>query len=484
MSDVTPVGPMTRFGRLERRGLLLGLGGAQVAVLGVAVVLMVFGMYTRGGSGLLITAVLWVPLAAVALVSVGGRPLVGWLPIVAHWHTRGLLDQTEYRVKPGRVRRVGQLALPGDAARLRLVIGPASSAALVHDPAARTLTAVAYVSAPAFDLVDTDTQHARVDGWGRLLASLTPSAGVARVQVLARTVPETGVELARYWAEHGVRDGSWAAHVVADLVATAPSRARHEIYLAVSVDVPRAGAVGKAAAALQRQMPAVRAAATRADLHVERWLDKAALGWVLRTAYDPSAAALTPVPVGDAAALAGPVAVSEEWDRLRADGVIHAVYWITEWPREDTPAAFLQPLIFADATHALSIVATPSRPRKRPATSAKPRPTTTRTPDSAHDSARSATKASTPNTTRSSPGQRNSPPATLCSTSPGYLPSPPPMTISSMRPALRWKWRPRRRVVRSGAWSDSKPRRSSRRHCLWPGGSHDHPSACHDAADR
>lgn len=364
MSDVTPVGPMTRFGRLERRGLLLGLGGAQVAVLGVALALMVFGMYTRGRSGLLITAVLWVPLAAAALVSVGGRPLVGWLPIVAHWHARGSLDQTEYRVKPGRPRRVGQLALPGDAARLRLVLGPVSSAALIYDPAARTLTAVALVSAPAFDLVDTDTQHARVNGWGRLLASLTPSAGVARVQVLARTVPETGVELARYWAEHGVRDGSWAAHVVADLVASAPSRARHEVYVAVSVEVPRASAVGKAAAGLERQMPAVCAAATGADLRVERWLDKAALGWVLRTAYDPSAAALTPVPVGDAGALAGPVAVSEQWDRLRADGVIHAVYWITEWPRDDTTAAFLQPLIFADATHALSIIATPQSPTK------------------------------------------------------------------------------------------------------------------------
>ena len=359
MSEVTPVGPMTRFGRLERRGLLLGLGGVQVAVLGVALALIVFGMYARGRSGLLITAVLWVPLAAAALVSVGGRPLVGWLPIVAHWQTRCLLDQTEYRAKPGRARRIGQLALPGDAARLRLVLGPASSAALIHDPAARTLTAVALVSAPAFDLVDTDTQHARVNGWGRLLASLTPSAGVARVQVLARTVPETGVELARYWAEHGVRDGSWAAHVVADLVASAPSRARHEVYLAVSVDVPRASAVGKAAAGLERQMPAVRAAATRADLRVERWLNKATLGWVLRTAYDPSAAALTPAPVGETGGLAGPVAVSEQWDRLRADGCIHAVYWITEWPREDTPAAFLQPLIFADATHALSIIATP-----------------------------------------------------------------------------------------------------------------------------
>jgi len=359
VTEATPTGPMTRFGRLERRGLLLGLTGPQVAVLGVALALMVFGMYTRGGAGFAITSALWVPMAAAALVTVGGRPLIGWLPILAHWQTRSLLAQTEYRVKPGRVRQIGQLALPGDAARLRLVVSPTTGTALVHDPVARTLTAIAQLSAPAFDLVDTDVQHARVDGWGRLLASLSPSSGVARVQVLARTVPETGVDLARYWAEHGVRDGSWASQIVADLVATAPSRARHESYLAVSLDVARAAALGKAAGALERQMTAIATAASRADLAVERWLDKSALGWVLRTAYDPAAAALAPAAAGDGGGLAGPVAVSEEWDRLRADGAIHAVYWITEWPREDSPATFLAPLIFAGATHALSIIPTP-----------------------------------------------------------------------------------------------------------------------------
>lgn len=359
MTEVSPVGPTTRFGRLERRGLLLGLAGAQVGVLGVALALMVFGMYTRGGPGFLITAVLWVPLAALALISVGGRPLTGWLPILAHWHTRALAGQTQYLAVPGRVRQAGRLALPGDVARLRLVTSPATGTALVHDPIAHTLTAVAAVSALTFDLLDTDTQHARVDGWGRLLAGLNPSSGVARVQVLARTVPEAGVDLARYWAEHGVRDGSWAAQVVADLVATAPSRARHETYLAVSLDVPRAGALAKAAGALERQMTAITTAAARADLRVEHWLDKAALGWVLRTAYDPSAATLAPTPAGGAGGLAGPVAVSEEYDRLRADGAFHAVYWITEWPREATPVTFLRPLIFAGATHTLSVVATP-----------------------------------------------------------------------------------------------------------------------------
>jgi hypothetical protein len=359
VTDISQSPPTTRFGRLERRGLLLGLSGPQVAVLGMAGALLVLGMYARGGTGLLITAVLWVPLAVVATVSVGGRPLLSWLPVLAHWQARSLAGQTEYRAKPARARIVGQLGLPGDAARLRLVASPATGTALVHDPAAHTLTAVARVEAPTFDLADVDTQHARVDGWGRLLASLTPASGVARVQVLQRTVPETGVDLARFWATHGVRDGSWAAQIVADLVATAPSRARHEGFLAVSVDVPRASGLSKAAGGLERHMTAITTAAARADLRTERWLDKAALGWVLRTAYDPAAAAGTPEPGSSGGGLAGPVAVNEEYDRLRADGSSHAVYWITEWPRDQSPARFLESLIFAGATHALSIIATP-----------------------------------------------------------------------------------------------------------------------------
>ena len=183
--------------------------------------------------------------------------------------------------------------------------------------------------------------------------------GSIRVQVLQRTIPESGVDLVRYWAERGVRDGSWAAHIVSDLVASASSRACHETYLAVSVDVPRAGVVGKAAAALEGQMNAITSAASRAGIQVENWLDQAAVGQVIRTAYDPSATPAALSRIGESQRLPGPVAVSEEYDRLRADGAFHAVYWVTEWPRDETSATFLTPLIFANTTHTLSIIAAP-----------------------------------------------------------------------------------------------------------------------------
>ena len=57
MSTTTTTAPAThadgvRFGRLERRGLLLGLSAAQVGVLGVALVVAVAAVYTAGTPGL------------------------------------------------------------------------------------------------------------------------------------------------------------------------------------------------------------------------------------------------------------------------------------------------------------------------------------------------------------------------------------------------------------------------------------------------
>lgn len=40
-------------------------------------------------------------------------------------------------------------------------------------------------------------------GWGRTLATLARTGHVARIQVLERTVPDSGDALNRYWSEHG-----------------------------------------------------------------------------------------------------------------------------------------------------------------------------------------------------------------------------------------------------------------------------------------
>ena len=61
---------------------------------------------------------------------------------------------------------------------------------------------------------------------------------------------------------------------------------------------------------------------------------------MLRFAYDPAIAAILEChsQLGQQLATAGPVAVTETWNRLRTDSAHHAVLWISEWPDTITDA--------------------------------------------------------------------------------------------------------------------------------------------------
>ena len=76
---------------------------------------------------------------------------------------------------------------------------------------------------------------------------------------------------------------------------------------------------------------------------------------------DPEAARrLQGKPLGADLASAGPIAVDEEWSRLRSDSGWHAALWVTEWPRLSVVAGFLWPLILApQVRRSLSIVLEP-----------------------------------------------------------------------------------------------------------------------------
>lgn len=362
MSEATSGGPTVRFGRLPQRGVILGLSGAQVVVLAAAAVLATASLYTGGGRAFLVVAPAWAGLTLVGLGSARGRALVAWLPLLAHWRARQATGQTRYRARPSRPHLAGLLGLPGDAAALRVLTGPASGMAVVHDVHAATITAVVAVSAPAFVLADRAAQERRVAGYGRLLAGLCQHGVVSRVQLLERSVPESGGALARWWTEHGITNGTWAARIVADLVADAgPVAERHETYLAIAVEARRHRDLRRALGALEQEVGRLGEAVRAADLHTDGALDPGALRALLRTAYDPAAARSGPPGAG----APGPMAVEEDWAHLRTDSAWHAVYWISEWPRSEVSAAFLQPLVLLPRVrHALSIVAEP-RPAVR-----------------------------------------------------------------------------------------------------------------------
>jgi hypothetical protein len=112
---------------------------------------------------------------------------------------------------------------------------------------------------------------------------------------------------------------------------------------------------------MRQRMASFEAAVRGAELHPAGWLTDSGLAWVLRTAYDPeSARLLDGTAVGGDLATAGPIAVDEEWARLRSDSGWHAALWISEWPRLPVVPGFLWPLLLGShVRRSLSIVAEP-----------------------------------------------------------------------------------------------------------------------------
>jgi hypothetical protein len=365
-----------RFGRLDRRGLILGLSTAQTAAVALAVLVVTGTAYGVGAAGVLATAPVWAGLLGAALVPVAGRPVLGWLPLVGQRAGRRLMGHDRYLTDPTSPGPADVLRLPGAPGALRVLRGPRTGAALVHDAGAGTLTAVLEVAGSGFVLDDAAGQDRRVTGWGRVLGGLCQQPAVRRVQVLARSVPDGGAQVRRWWAEHGLASAGWAAQVVAEVVADAAGHAeRRECFLAVAVRAdglpgrpgvavrrPRAR---RAVAAAEQVLDAVADAVRAAELDVPGWVGPAWLGGIIRAAYDPAVPRPVPLSEDNVVVAPGPAGLMEDWASVRSDSAYHAVYWVAEWPRSEAHPGFLQPLLLAPGTRrALSIVAEPVPPAR------------------------------------------------------------------------------------------------------------------------
>jgi hypothetical protein len=361
-----------QFSRLTRRTLLLGLSIPQLLVLGIGSVAFVATLYAAGGRAIVWSTPIWMTGLILALVRVRGRPLVEWLPITGSWVRRTVADQRRYRSRVFRPRPAGTLALPGDAAALRQSADPTTGAVMVHDPHAGTLTAILGVTHPAFVLLDPAEQQRRVIAWGRVLAGTCRSGRIARFQVLESTLPDSGTDLNDWWTVRGVDDGSWTAATYRQLIDRAgPASERHRTTISIALDLRAAarqvraagGGIPGGAAVLRQEMANLNTAVRAADLSPTGWLTPADLAVVLRTAYDPAAALrLDRHEIGRDLATAGPLAVVETWDRLRTDSAVHAVLWISEWPRTQVVPGFLAPLLLMPGVRrTFSITCTPVR---------------------------------------------------------------------------------------------------------------------------
>jgi hypothetical protein len=368
-NELAPV----KFSRLTRRGVLLGLSGSQLVVVSVGAVTLVFALYFGGGASLMYVAPILLLCAALAWVGVGGRKLVEWLPIVTRWQWRSTGGQLLFRRRIVNPRPAGTLALPGDAARLRQWFDPESGAVMVHDPHQATLTAIVGVTHPAFILLDPLEQRRRVMSWGRVLATACRSGRIASLQVMERTLPDSGKGLAEWWSQHGTQNDSWTSTTYGELIDRAgPAGERHASTVSISLDLKAAGRAIRAtggghrgaAAVLRQEMSTMTAALRSADLAPSDWLEPGDLAVILRAAYDPVVAGALERhgELGRDLATAGPVAVSENWSSVRSDSAHHCVLWISEWPRSLIYPGFLAPVLLSSGVRrTFTLLYTPMR---------------------------------------------------------------------------------------------------------------------------
>ncbi|WP_411573534.1 SCO6880 family protein [Streptomyces fradiae] len=363
LSDAShPAGPPTvKFPHRSRRGVLLGLSAPQLIVVATCGLLLLGVLLTSCVTGARQLVPLWAVVLAAVFIRHRGRALADWAPIAIRYALRRFRGQLVWLTRPStRPQREGLLHLPGTAASLRVVTSPDGRLGAVHDPHQATLTAVVKVSSRAFALLDPATQTGNVSGWGRTLAALARTGHIARVQVLERTVPDSGDALNRYWHEHGNAQTPLAGPIYGDLLAAAgPAAAPHEAYVSLALDLKAArrlinqagGGLTGAFAVLSQLASTFDQAARTSGLMPAGWLPAHEIAAVIRTAYDPKASAAldrwsdSARPQADPAA-AGPVVLVEKADRIQTDSAHHATFWIENWPRIETSPGFLHQLLF------------------------------------------------------------------------------------------------------------------------------------------
>lgn len=364
-----------RFARRSTRGVIMGFSVPRLVAMGLAFTVVLAGLFFGGGLFTVKLTPLWLTVVSLAFVPVHGTYVADWVLTFVRFLARRVRGQLRWRARVREFKSAGALSLPGDAASLRLVVTD-DEIAMLHDPHANTLTVVCAVKYTSFILLDDDEADARAYRWAMSIASFCqPGVHIKRIQILERTVPDDGVESRGYWHKFGVHDGSWACRSYEQLVTHArPDGMTHETLVAVTLDLSSASRSARrlgrgmkgAVNLLRRTMDALTRHLASIPMEVDRWLSPADVAMLIRGAYDPAAGPrIASGRVGRDPATAGPVAINESWDRIRADSGHHVTLHMTEWPRTEVRAGFLWPIILAGGIQrTFSLILEPVPPHK------------------------------------------------------------------------------------------------------------------------
>jgi hypothetical protein len=332
-------GTRYRFGPRERGGALAGWRAGQIVTVAVGLVFGVLVLrWEPNAAGVTAALGILVLYGALATVPVSGRTGDEWLPVAVCWGAR--------RAGRDGARRMG--ALRG----MRL---------LRADFGARTLTAALSLRGGGFALLGADEQDRRVGAWASVLTSFAREGSpVHRVQWVAASFADDGQAVRAYAATEKVAGATSACTASYEaLLSDMDSRTcAHDVVLAVQVRLTRSVEVG--CATLAREVGSLVRLLSDADVEVESLLTADDLAHQLLRTYEGHAPSKgdAPAPPADP----WPMAMEESWSVVRVDGMVHATFWVAEWPRVEVRSDFLAPLLLGSARSAFSLVMEPLGP--------------------------------------------------------------------------------------------------------------------------
>lgn len=353
-----------RFEPLERRGLLLGLGAGQVALLAGAVVASVLAIATWPGLAGAAMATALLAGAGALCRPWAGRPALQWAAIVAGFVSR---SRGQASLPPGHRRGATAAALPPDfVPGLRVCELPATAddagLGAVWDRRSGTLSGLLRSRGGAFCLADEQEKAALLAGWAGVLEALAARQGsLATVQWCQRALPADGEALLAHLRKEGSRAAPGFGGQL-DLVAAAGARSwRHETLLVLTVRAHQ----GRASAPAPEDVAVLRDELRSLRSHMR------AIGLVCEGALGPRAAARA---LGDQLVpglgqrqpgpYPWPLAWEEHWDAVRVDGLWHRTYWVAEWPRSGVGPDFLSPLLMGQGRRAFCVTMAPISPER------------------------------------------------------------------------------------------------------------------------
>jgi hypothetical protein len=370
----SPLEVRYRFGPLERRGLIGSLRPGQVLVLGTAVFLTIVVVQAlKSGLGLVLGAMMLSLGGLDTFVPLHGRTLNEWVPVIGIFLGRKATGRSRFRsaAPEAGTRFAGgdePVRLPDSIGKVELLAFPFRGVELgvLADRAAGTFSAVIQARARSFVLLDPVDKAHRLAGWAGVIAGLAREGSpISRVQWIERTAPDDPDALSRYLKEAidpsiGL-DALPLQSYLRLTPAAAPVTEQHELFIVLQVNAGKAGraikqAGGKdtgACMVLARELETMARRLESAEVEVLHALGPRRLAASIRLSYDPHARAnlarLASVDPdrrdGVSPRNAWPMRTEERWGYYRTNDVVHATYWIAEWPRIDVGPDFLAPLL-------------------------------------------------------------------------------------------------------------------------------------------